>query len=225
MPKVTYILPTIRKQWIDQTIKSVLAQTLEDWEMIILDKNHVIQNPIDKRITVIDMDRKSHCADINIARELAKSDIILHIFDDDIDLPHRAEFIYNTMTKDNLDVFIGSYWNMDVNGIVDGEVIVQPFNYDNYRLRGLNMPLFCSGYRNSTCPKWRKDFHLLADYCFFTDCHKRGLKIVTSKEILAKIRNHPGQVNQTDKNPEMQIFWDMERYRYCQLYGVDKICR
>jgi glycosyltransferase involved in cell wall biosynthesis len=224
-PKVTYILPTIRERWVRATINSVLDQTMPDWEMIILDKNHTVGSHRDKRITVLDRKTKPHNECVELARSMAKSDIILHIYDDDMDCKNRAEYIYEHMLDPKIDLYIGSYYVMTEDAVPYGIVETLPFDYKKYRLEGLNMPLFCSGYRNSTCPKGRPDFHLLGDYCFFTDCYLKGLNIATDKEPLAFIRTHAGQVNKTDSIPEMKIFWDIERYKYCKLYGVDRINR
>jgi glycosyltransferase involved in cell wall biosynthesis len=224
-PKVTYILPTIRARWVDKTIDSVLAQSLEDWEMIVMDKNHTVVKHPDPRIRVIDRKMECHSQCIQTARDMARSDIILLIFDDDIDMPHRAQYIYDKMTADpSIDVFVGSYVEMTEDGVAYNVVESKPWDYDAYLNKGLNMPLFCSGFRN-TCPAWRDDFSLLADYTFFTDCALEGKKIVTDPEILARIRQHPGQANRTDRDIMMKMYWDLERVRYCRLYGVERINR
>lgn len=221
-PKVSYFMPTIRSQFIQETIASVQGQILTDWELIIADKNNVLPNGIDdSRIKIFDGSRMMEGDIVEKALSMAFSDIILTIHDDNIDLPHRAQFLYDQMNETKADIIVASYKTINEKGQPGGPVIFNdPFDIRQYLYHGQNMALFSGAYRKSTTPAWRKSFYVLGDYCFFMDSYIRGLKILRSPEIVTHERQWPGQMNKTSSDIRLKVWWDAERYQFYQTYGV-----
>lgn len=100
MPKVSIIMPArIRNadeaQWMREAVDSVLAQTIEDWQLVIVDDRSDVwpELPTDKRIDVFRGKAHSEgtAATRNLAAELAESDLLLPLDADDRLAPFALE--------------------------------------------------------------------------------------------------------------------------------------
>lgn len=102
MPKVSIIMPVFNgENYIRESIESILAQTMMDWEFIIINEfgsNDVTtailkeyQN-MDKRIILVqNTERLGISASLNIGLDLAKGEYIARMDSDDISMPFRLE--------------------------------------------------------------------------------------------------------------------------------------
>lgn len=224
MSLITYVLPTVRKRFLSEAINSVLHQTLTDLELFVLDGARVLsEGHPDPRVKRIDTSNMTVAQGFNLAISQASSDIILNICDDDVDKPHRAQYLYDKMQETGADVFLASYDVVNEQGDFVRFENVYPWNIKKYILGGLNMPLWSGAYRKSTCPKWREDFWLLGDYAFFLDCQVRGLTILTSGERVANIRHWPGQLCASSQYLDM--LRRLENQRICKIYNLDRLNR
>lgn len=107
MPKVSIIMPNYNgEKYIEESIKSVLNQTYQDFELIIIDDNSsdnsrkIIDSFDDKRIIKYYSDTNRHVAyTVNIGFKLANGDYIARIDSDDIwkseKLEKQVEFLEN----------------------------------------------------------------------------------------------------------------------------------
>jgi glycosyltransferase involved in cell wall biosynthesis len=117
---VSIITPSYNSsRFISQTIESVLAQTYQDWEMIIVDdvspdnSNDIIDEYCkkDSRITLIKLEKNSGPAVArNKAIEEAKGRYIAFLDADDLWHPEKLEKQINFMNENNLALSYASYY-------------------------------------------------------------------------------------------------------------------
>lgn len=119
-------------KFLDESIKSVINQTLQDFEFIIIDDKstdnsvEVIKKYIyDKRINFLQNDKNYGIAyNRNLGLKLAKTDIIVMVDSDDINLLERFEKEYIYLLEHKHISIVGSYAQLiDENGIDIGNII------------------------------------------------------------------------------------------------------
>ena len=126
--KITVITPTYnRAEYLGKAIESVMAQTLEDFELIVVDDNRtdsearkateqVMKKYTDSRIRYIQNPRNiGGAASRNVGISEAKGEYIAFLDDDDMYLPDRLETQYEQMAANNWDVSVmdGATYNYE----------------------------------------------------------------------------------------------------------------
>lgn len=106
-PLVSVVMPIYNAEpYLAKAVESILLQTLKDFELVLIndastDKTLQIINKFkrkDKRIRVINNKKNLQMAEsLNLAINLAKSDLIARMDQDDISLPNRLEIQYAFM--------------------------------------------------------------------------------------------------------------------------------
>ena len=187
-PKVTFTLPTNRIEFIDKAVDSILNQTLEDFELIIIDglKDRELKFN-DSRVRIYKIAETNISKSRNMARQLARSNYILPASDDDIWFRERAAITYDYLTH-GVDFFYGSFLWMDINGRV---MTYCPVSQMDFKwLQTVNSPvcILFSGYRLDKTPSYREKFPTLNDYVFLYECCKKGVKFQHSKIPLGMLR-------------------------------------
>lgn len=101
MPFFSIILPTYnRAHFLPKAIESVLAQTFEDWELVIVDDGstdntkEVVLSYQDPRIVYIYQDNQERSAARNNGMSKAKGDFICFLDSDDYYLPEKLTNLY-----------------------------------------------------------------------------------------------------------------------------------
>ncbi len=117
--KVSIITPMYNSAlYIDETIQSVLSQTLTDWEMIIVDNNSSDESCMivesyasdDSRIKLIRNDRNGGAAEArNKGMDIALGDYIAFLDSDDFWYPTFLEDMYSFSSKNNYSFSYASY--------------------------------------------------------------------------------------------------------------------
>ena len=105
-PKVTVLISTFnRPQYLAESIESVINQTFQDWELIIMNDGGVnVQEVVDKfadpRITYVD-DTKNRGAAyrFNCGLELARGEYVCYLGDDDIFYPNHIEVLAKALDE------------------------------------------------------------------------------------------------------------------------------
>ena len=123
---ISIITPSYNsKRFIKATIESVLSQTYENWEMIIVDdvspddSNEIIEEYCkqDSRIKLIKLEKNSGPAVArNRAIEKAKGRYIAFLDADDLWHPEKLEKQIDFMEKNNYELTYTNYETMDENG-------------------------------------------------------------------------------------------------------------
>lgn len=124
---VSIITPSYKSaKFISQTIESVLAQTYQNWEMIIVDdfsndnSNEIIEGYIkeNSRISLIKLEKNSGPAVArNRAIEEAKGRYVAFLDADDLWLPQKLEKQLTFMYENDVAFTYSSYETMSENGV------------------------------------------------------------------------------------------------------------
>lgn len=141
-PLVSIITPCFNAQnFIEETIKSVRAQTYTNWEMIICDdvssddSRNIIEKHIkeDSRIKLIKLDKNSGAAVArNTAIKAAKGKYIAFLDSDDLWIPQKLEKQVAFMLENDIVFSFTEYSLISENGKDLGKIIKIP-DYIDYR--------------------------------------------------------------------------------------------
>ena len=111
--QISVILPVYNaEQYLQEAIESILNQTYENFELIILNDGStdtslsIIQQFVDKdkRIILVNRENKGLIYTLNEGINIAKGKYIARMDADDISLPNRFEKQIELMEKENLDI-------------------------------------------------------------------------------------------------------------------------
>lgn len=138
MPKVSVILTVYNKpQWLKQSIDSVVNQTFQDWELIIMEDNspdplvrEIIETYTDDpRVTAVFSDvteeerykTTRYATLINQAvNDISSGDYITYLTDDDYYYPHRLAVMVKELEEKNASVVYGNQDVVDADGNCSG---------------------------------------------------------------------------------------------------------
>ena len=123
-PLISIIVPVYNvKNFLRECLDSILAQTLTDWEAILVDDGSTDGSgeicdeyaAADARFTVIHKENTGQADSRNIAISQAKADCIGFVDSDDWIEPRMYEILYNTMVENGADISICGYFFNYVN--------------------------------------------------------------------------------------------------------------
>lgn len=136
MPKVSIIIPTYnRTQYLGKTLSSILQQTFQDFEIIVVDDgtpnddNKILCEPIEKLKYIKITNTGGPAKPRNIGIQEAKGEYIAFVDDDDLWLPEKlAKQV--AILDNNLDFGLvhGCCQVIDEDGIIKNEIIGRPGN-------------------------------------------------------------------------------------------------
>ena len=184
MPKISFILPVFKPDYLPEAVNSLLNQTLSDIEVVIVHDNPswAISDNLtkDTRIKlIVNKENKGIATSYNIAIDNATGEIICPMNDDDIALFQRAEFTYKIFSANpDYGVCYGASLVAGPNGIPQYFWNFGPF--DPKRMMTQNVIPHCaSGYKRSITEKIRYNpkYPVANDYGFFLECMKQDVKI------------------------------------------------
>ena len=177
MPKVSFVIPAFRKNFVQRAAGSLLNQTMEDIEVLIFDNNQLGLQCEDKRVRIFYTPDYSPPRCYNEARELAKSDYLLLATDDDWWLHERALITYEYLSN-GWDYVAGSCFIQKLSG----ELVyhpLPPFSIERQKYYANIISLPFIGYNKNVVPDFHEDFKICYDYLFHLDCGLKGLKMKT----------------------------------------------
>ncbi len=141
-----------REQYVKRAIESILKQTYEHFEFIIVDNGSSDTSgkiadeyaQIDERIKVIHRDRGNIGAGRNTGLDVAIGDYITFIDDDDYVISDYLDFLYNLITKDNADISIcgSSSKSFDLKITMTAEEAIKSLLWRKYYNVGFPTKLF-----------------------------------------------------------------------------------
>lgn len=118
-PKVSIVMPSLNVgKYIEQTMLSVIAQTLQDIEIICVDAGstdgtlEILQKYAEKdpRISIINSDKKSYGYQMNLGFDAAQGEYLGIVETDDFADPDMFESLYSRAAADDADVVKSGFY-------------------------------------------------------------------------------------------------------------------
>jgi succinoglycan biosynthesis protein ExoO len=209
-PKVSVITPAFKAaRYIGQAIESVQAQTLKDWEMIIVDDAspdetaEVVQRYLDDpRIKLIrSQHNRGECGARNLALEAAQGEWIAPLDADDWFAPERLEHLWRfAQDKQTLlasDLLLRIDNEGQIHGIAFSDVLQPPRTPTHYTLHDYLyahlsiQPLISHQHILYHNLKYPEDVVLGGDYIFQTQLQLKGAELWVLPEPNYYYRIHP----------------------------------
>ena len=220
-PKISVIMSSYnRTQYIKEAIESILNQTYQDFEFIIIDDcskketQDVIENYAqnDERIIFLKNEyNMGQALTRNRGLEIAKGEYIAILDDDDISLPTRFEKQVEYMDKNpeiilsgtDIETFGGNEISSSWVDLFDPEIIsvlinfYNPFCASTLMFRNNFIKEHNIKYDNSVCH--------VEDYDLYRQILVAGGKISNLPQVLVKYRVHKQSVTQNKQSQKIQI--------------------
>lgn len=131
MPKVTVYVPTYNyAHFLDAAVRSVLNQTMDDWELIVIDDGSTDDTALvlekhkgHPKVRIITQENKGLSVTNNIAMRLARGDYLMRLDADDLLDENILLILSNVLdTKPDVDLAYPDYYEMDRSGEITGIV-------------------------------------------------------------------------------------------------------
>lgn len=109
---ISVIVPTHEPTYLKETIESVLAQTYQDFEIVLVPTNvtQLPALPVDKRIRIVRYHGPSLVGSVkNFAFNQGKGDLLVELDHDDLLTPNALEEIYNTWNTTKADFIYSNF--------------------------------------------------------------------------------------------------------------------
>lgn len=206
-----------QEKYIREAISSVLNQTFEDFELIIIDDKStdrtlsIIESISDKRIKIISNTyNKGLTCSLNIAIETAKGKYIARLDGDDRMRRNRLEIQYNYLKSNPSIALCGSRCNViDFNGIVTRQAGVAMESRNDF----LKFLLWDNCLIHSSAMFRRKTFMDIGgydekivraqDYALWIEFYKES-QVISLNDILIDWRDHKENISQSKRKEQQQ---------------------
>lgn len=225
-PLVSIITPSYNStKFIPATIESVLAQTYQNWEMLIVDdcskdeSRNVIRKYTEKdaRIKLIELTENSGAAVArNTAIKAAKGKYVAFLDSDDLWVPTKLEKQIGFMEENDYAFTYSKYQLMDVDGQKLDRVIDIPNEID-YKGLLSNTIIGCLTVVvniEKTGPIEMPNIRTRQDFALWLSILKRGIKAHGFQEVLAYYRLVPGSISSNKVKAAKQtwkVYRDVEK--------------
>ncbi|UHA61419.1 glycosyltransferase [Metabacillus litoralis] len=228
-PLVSIITPSYNStKFIPATIESVLAQTYQNWEMLIVDdcskdeSRKVIREYTEKddRIKLIELTENSGAAVArNTAIKAAKGKYVAFLDSDDLWVPTKLEKQIEFMEINDYAFTYSKYQLMDVDGNKLDRVIDVPRNIDYNGLLSNTIIGCLTAVVNieKTGPIEMPNIRTRQDFALWLSILKRGIKAHGLQEVLAYYRLVPGSISSNKVKAAKQT-WKV--YREVEKLGL-----
>ena len=228
-PLVTVALPVYNGgRFLAQTLRSVLAQSLRDFELLIVldgctdDSAGIVDQLRDERFVVIHKPQNEGLVRaLNLVHERASAPLIARVDQDDVDEPQRlARQVEFLKAHPEVDVLGTRFDYIDEEGNPAGRP--RGFPLSHYRIRRdfqrytpiggptcmyrLDRILDAGGYR--------EEFNYIEDVSLWLACLARGYRFANLPEILVHYRVHDSQSSTSNRERMLP-----ERRRAYEMYG------
>ncbi|UGB30594.1 glycosyltransferase family 2 protein [Metabacillus sp. B2-18] len=228
-PLVSIITPSYNStKFIPATIESVLSQTYQNWEMLIVDdcskdeSRKVIREYTEKddRIKLIELTENSGAAVArNTAIKAAKGKYVAFLDSDDLWVPTKLEKQIEFMEINDYTFTYSKYQLMDVDGNKLDRVIDVPRSIDYNGLLSNTIIGCLTAVVNieKTGPIEMPNIRTRQDFALWLSILKRGIKAHGLQEVLAYYRLVPGSISSNKVKAAKQT-WKV--YREVEKLGL-----
>ncbi|WP_078431850.1 glycosyltransferase family 2 protein [Metabacillus halosaccharovorans] len=225
-PLVSIITPSYNStKFIPATIDSVLSQTYEHWEMLIVDdcskdeSRNVIRKYADgdSRIKLIELTENSGAAIArNTAIKAARGKYVAFLDSDDLWVPTKLEKQIGFMEENEYAFTYSKYQLMDVDGQKLDRVIDIPDEIDYNGLLSNTIIGCLTAVVNieKTGPIEMPNIRTRQDFALWLSILKRGIKAHGLQEVLAYYRLVPGSISSNKVKAAKQtwkVYRDVEK--------------
>jgi glycosyltransferase involved in cell wall biosynthesis len=228
-PKVSIITPLYNcEKFIAEAINSVIAQTQDDWEMLIIDDCSTDNSRLIVK-EFIKMDNRikyyktnfpsgSPTTPRNIGIEMANGQFIAFLDSDDLWSPNKLEVQIPLFLDDNVGIVFSNYEKINEKGESNGRFIIAPnkVSYNNL-LKGNVIACLTAIYDCKKIGKVYFNRQGHEDYAFWLSILKKGYFAKNSNYILAKYRVRKNSIS-SDKYKV--IAWYYKIYRRNESFSV-----
>ena len=218
MPLVSVIMSTFnREQMIMETIDSVLNQTFEDFEFIIINDastdstQSIIEKYNDSRIHLYSNKQNCGCTfNYHNANNLANGKYIAHIDDDDLFLNDKLQKQVEFLEQNPHIDMVGTYIETFGEGARPSWVFYSKPEEIDF-LMNLYNPLCHSSvmYRKSFLDKHAINYDIskkcAQDYDFYKQFLLKGAKIANISDVWVRYRMHANRLTDVKETQEIQI--------------------
>ena len=233
-PIVSIITPCYNAElYISKTIESVLNQSFQDWEMLIIndcsdDKSLEIikyYQSIDSRIKYYETDKPSGSPSLprNIGIENALGKYIAFLDSDDIWLPNKLELQVNYMQQHSYDISYSYYEKIGWDGTRNNRVI-KTIGITSYNsiLKSNSIPCLTSMISKNAIGETRFKQIPQEDFCFWLDILKKGYEAYNMCVITALYRESQNS-RSNNKLAMFKGYWNVIRRE--QHISIIRCCR
>ncbi|GAA0468399.1 glycosyltransferase family 2 protein [Alkalibacillus silvisoli] len=212
------------EQFIEEAIRSVQAQTIDNWEMIIVDdcsKDRTVKiveslKQQDSRIKLHKLDENKGAGYArNVAMDLAKGRFIAFLDSDDAWLPEKLEKQYQFMKRRGVGFSYTKYKLIDEDGHLSGAPYEVPSDLDFKDLLK-----FCHIGCLTVMLDRDKVGHVQMDlirnrqdYLLWLDITREGVKAYALQEVLSKYRKVSNSIS-SNKLKVAKLNWKIYRERF-----------
>jgi glycosyltransferase involved in cell wall biosynthesis len=215
MPKISVIIPCYNQgQYVDQAVDSVLAQTFQDFEIIIVNDGSTDSFTVEKlniyckpKTRVIHTENQGLAAARNNGFIQSKGEFIQFLDADDILLPKKHELQLQIFEKEEVDVCYSNYRFYDINT----NKLLPPHNLDfltNAPLndflfkweRGLSIPIHAALFKRTiwTTLPFKPELRAKEDWLMWTELAIDNRKFHFLNEELVYYRFHNSNMCKND---------------------------
>ena len=201
-PKVSIVMPTYnRANYLKEAIDSIFTQTIQDWELIIIDggstdnTRELVESYREGRIKYYNFGNNGISYSRNVGNLLSKGEIIAVADSDDINLPNRLEVACKEMEKSRADIIYSSMFHFDDTG--EKELIPShPFSYERLKEGNFIYHPTVAYLRDvaMACP-YNEDLEMVEDYHLYLQAAEKGYKFHQVEEPLVMHRLHGEQIS------------------------------
>jgi len=232
-PKVSVVMAVYNSEpFLSETIESILNQTFQDFEFIIINDCPTDNSPEtvkryakkDARVVLVNNEyNKGPAYSRNAGIKKAKGNYIAIIDSDDVALPERLKKQYDFLEKNQTIFLAGSGWyDIDLHGnYLKKRIPTKNANKKLLRANCIHNPTVM--FRNDQKTFYRDKFHYAHDYDLWLRLMDRNKQLINLQEPLIKYRQNPASI--TFKNRGKQkLFRDkaIDFYHQRAAFGVDE---
>lgn len=213
-PKISCVMPTKnRESLIGESIKSIIDQSMKEWELIIVDDHsdendktqRIIKSFADDRIKYVKLNNNGSgvASARNLGNILAQADLIAVMDSDDISYPYRFDLTIKEFKKKACDVVYGEidWWEPENNKIWTRKSKWRSRDYNLKELIRLDyIPNVTSAYKKRVAVDfpYNSFFRRAEDWDYFLRVGRYGYKFSFIPKSLTKVRRHKNSIIEQD---------------------------
>lgn len=217
MPAISVLMTVYNgESFLSDAIKSILNQTFNDFEFIIVDNAStdssvkIIESFVDSRIRLVkNISNQGQTKALNIGLRVSRGRYIARIDADDVARAHRLETQFNFLEKQTKYSVVGSHVCLIDSRGAQWHTLYFPVNYEDITWVALHAsPVAHSAVlmRSSVILElggYDESFVITQDYALWTALIGKGHHITNFDNVLTCLRVHPGQLSRGDAQSKL----------------------